>query len=50
MAQISVFPSSAAVAQVTVNHLVVGSNPTSGAIFQGTLTAELCSFIIGISY
>ena len=28
------FPSSAAVAQVTVNHLVVGSNPTSGATFK----------------
>ncbi len=26
------FPSSAAVAQVTVNHLVAGSNPASGAI------------------
>ncbi len=25
------FPSSAAVAQVTVNHLVAGSNPASGA-------------------
>lgn len=26
----ALFPSSAAVAQVTVNHLVAGSNPASG--------------------
>lgn len=35
-----VFPSSSAAEQVTVNHWVVGSNPTSGAKINSALSSR----------
>ena len=40
-------PSSAVVAQVTVNHLVAGSNPASAANFMKTLNCKLCNRFMG---